>query len=122
MEFDKIAGTYHLEGGQLHTTDTKLEGPSATIRISGATGIVERNYDQVIRVTPSIRQTLPVIGAVTAGSSVGWGLLLLQNLFKKTIDKAVEVEYRISGSWDDPKIELIKAVDENQQELPQIDR
>ncbi len=118
MEFDKIEGTYHLERGRLHTNDTKLEGPSATIRISGTTGIVERNYDQVIRVTPSIRQTLPVIGAVTAGSSVGWGLLLLQNLFKKTIDKAVEVEYRISGSWDDPKIELIKAVDENQQEVP----
>ncbi len=118
MEFDRIAGTYHLEDGRLHTADTKLEGPSATIRISGTTGIVDRSYDQVIRVTPSIRQTLPVIGAVSAGSSVGWGLLLLQNLFKKTIDKAVEVEYRIGGSWDDPKIELIKAVDENQQELP----
>ncbi len=122
MEFDKIAGTYHLERGELHTADTKLEGPSATIRISGTTGIVERSYDQVIRVTPHIRQTLPVIGAVSAGSTVGWGLLLLQNLFKTAIDKAVEVEYRITGSWDDPKIELIKAVDENQQELPRIER
>ncbi len=122
MEFDKIAGTYHLEGGRLTTDDTKLEGPSATIRLSGTTGIVDRSYDQVIRVTPSIRQTLPVIGAVSAGSSVGWGLLLLQSLFKKSIDEAVEVEYRVTGSWDDPKIELIKALDENQQELPQFER
>ena len=122
MEFDKIDGSYHLEQGQLSTDDTKMEGPAADIRISGKTGIIDQTYDQVIRVTPNIRQTLPVIGAVSAVSSVGWVLLLLQNLFKKAIDDAVEVEYRITGKWDDPKIELIKAVDENQQDLPAIER
>ncbi len=122
MEFDKIDGTYHLQDGELTTRDTKMEGPAASIKISGKTGVIDQTYDQVMRVTPNIRQTLPVIGAVSAGSSVGWGLLLLQNLFKKAIDDAVEVEYRITGSWEDPKIELIKAVDENQRELPTIDR
>ena len=43
-----------------------------------------------------------------AGSSVGWGLLLLQNLFKKTINDSVEVEYKVTGSWDDPQVELVK--------------
>jgi uncharacterized protein YhdP len=99
-----------------------MEGPAAKIRISGRTDIAERSYDQTIKVTPKIRETLPVIGAVSAGSTVGWGLLLLQNLFKKAIDDAVEVEYRVTGSWDDPDIELIKAVDEKQQDLPRIDR
>lgn len=122
MEFDQIIGTYRIEQGILYTDNTKMDGTSASIKISGKTDIAKREYDQNIRVTPKIRQTLPVLGAISAGSAVGWGLLLLQNLFKKAIDDAVEVEYQISGSWDDPKIELIKAVDENQQELPQIDR
>ncbi len=122
MEFDTITGSYHVADGNLYTKNTRMEGPAAKIRISGRTGILSRDYDQKIQVTPKIRQTLPVIGALSAGSTVGWGLLLLQNLFKKTIDKAVEVEYEVSGSWDDPKIELIKAVDENQKELPTIDR
>jgi uncharacterized protein YhdP len=53
---------------------------------------------------------------------VGWGLLLLQNLFKKSIDDAVEIEYKVTGSWDDPQIELIKAVDENQEDLPNAEK
>jgi uncharacterized protein (TIGR02099 family) len=122
MEFDEISGSYRIDGGILFTEDTRMEGPAAKIKISGQTGIQNRDYDQVILVTPKIRQTLPLIGAVSAGSTVGWGLLLLQNLFKKVIDDAVEVEYKVTGSWDDPQIELIKAVDENQQELPKRER
>ena len=122
MEFETISGSYRIDGGILFTSDTRLEGPAAKIKISGQTGIKTRDYDQTIRVTPKIRQTLPLIGAISAGSTVGWGLLLLQKLFKKSIDDAVEVEYKVTGSWDDPQIELIKAVDENQQELPQRER
>ena len=99
-----------------------MDGPAAKIKISGKTGIIARDYDQIVRVTPKIRQTLPLVGAVAAGTTVGWSLLLLQNLFKKAIDDAVEIEYRISGSWDDPKIDLIKAIDENRKELPKTDK
>ncbi len=122
MEFDKITGTYRVEGGVLYTRNTKMDGPAAKIKIRGKTGITNRDYDQEIGVTPKIRQTLPLIGAISAGSTIGWGLLLLQNLFKKAIDDAVEIEYKVTGSWDDPQIELIKAVDENQQELPNFDK
>ena len=121
MEFDEIVGTYRIEKGILTTDDTRMEGPSAVIRISGDTDIPNQGYDQRILVTPKISQTLPLLGAVSAGSTVGWGLLLLQSVFKKAIDDAAEVEYRVSGSWDDPKIELVRAVDENQKELPRLD-
>jgi len=122
MEFDEIDGTYLIKDGVLYTEDTHLDGPAAKIRISGKTGIIARDYDQVMRVTPKIRQPLPLIGAVAAGTTVGWGLLLLQTLFQTVIDDAVEIEYRVSGSWDDPQIELLKAVDENQRVLPRIDK
>jgi uncharacterized protein (TIGR02099 family) len=121
MEFSEISGNYHIEDGILFTRDTRMDGPAAKIRISGKTNISNRSYDQNIKVTPKIRQTLPVIGAVSAGATVGWGLLLLQNLFKKVIDEAVEIEYRVTGSWDDPQIELIKAVDEHHRNLPKRD-
>jgi uncharacterized protein (TIGR02099 family) len=122
MGFDEIKGKYRIANGVLYTQNTRMEGPAAKIEMSGKTGIIARDYDQSVKVTPRIRQTLPLVGAIAAGSTVGWSLLLLQNLFKKVIDDAVEVEYRISGSWDDPEIELIKAVDENQKDLPRNDK
>jgi uncharacterized protein (TIGR02099 family) len=122
MEFEKISGNFRLDNGILFTDDTRMDGPAARLKISGKTGMIDRDYDQVIQVTPKFRQTLPVIGAIAASTTVGWGLLLLQNLFKKSIDDAVEIEYRVTGSWDDPQIDLIKAVDENQEDLPNAEK
>jgi uncharacterized protein YhdP len=61
-------------------------------------------------IVPKIRHTLPVVGALAAGTTVGWGLLLLQNLFKDAIDKSIEVEYRVTGTWDDPQLDLVEKV------------
>jgi uncharacterized protein YhdP len=122
MVFDNINGSYRIGKGILYTKNTRMDGPAAKIKISGKTGIVNRDYDQVIRITPRIRQTLPLLGAVAASTAVGWGLLLLQNVFKTAIDDAVEVQYHVTGSWDDPEIALIKAVDEKQRRLPAYDK
>jgi uncharacterized protein YhdP len=122
MVFDDITGAYRIDKGILHTKNTRMDGPAAKIKISGKTDIINRDYDQLIRITPKIRQTLPLLGAVAASTAVGWGLLLLQNVFKTAIDNAVEVQYHVTGSWDDPAIELIKAVDAQQRKLPKNDR
>lgn len=122
MEFDIITGTYRIDRGVLHTEDTSMDGFAAKIRISGNTDLNQRSYDQQMFVTPKIRHSLPVIGAVAAGTTVGWSLLILQNLFKDMIDKVIEIEYKITGSWEDPKIELVKATDENNRVYRKIDK
>jgi len=110
MVFDKISGTYKIEGENLYTNNTKMDGTSADVKISGRTGLRERDYDQTLLVIPKIRHTLPVLGGLLSGSGVGWGLLLLQNLFKKSIDKSVQIEYKVTGPWDDPKVDLVEKI------------
>jgi uncharacterized protein YhdP len=108
LNFDKISGSYKVEGENLYTSDTKMKGTSADVRISGKIGLRERNYDQTLIVIPNIRHTLPILGTLAAGSAVGWGLLLLQNLFKDAIDKSVEIEYKVTGPWGNPQLDLVK--------------
>jgi len=110
MRFDKISGIYKIEGENMYTVNTKMEGASAEVKISGRIGLRQKDYDQTMLVIPKIRQTLPVIGGLAAGSTIGWGLLILQNLFKKAIDKTVEVEYKVTGPWDNPQVDLVKKV------------
>ncbi|MFT5658890.1 MAG: hypothetical protein ACI9KN_002171, partial [Gammaproteobacteria bacterium] len=114
MEFDQIAGTYTIDGENLYTNNTHMDGPAAKVLITGTTGLRSQNYDQKMVITPKVRQTLPLIGGIALGSTVGWGLLLVEKLFKDGIDKTVEIEYTITGSWDDPKIVLVSQ--------PKIDR
>lgn len=107
MEFDEIKGDLVLDGQSLYTSNTRLDGPAAKVKVIGRTGLRDRNYDQKIYVVPKIRHALPVIGSILQGSGVGWGLLLLQNLFKSSIDDTIQIEYGLTGSWDEPVIGVV---------------
>lgn len=104
LEFDEIKGDLELNGQHLYTKNTKMDGPAAEIKIVGKTGLRDRDYDQKIYVVPKFRQALPLIGGAIGGSPYGWGLWLLQSMFKSSIDETVEIEYSMTGSWDDPVI------------------
>ena len=108
MEFEKITGDFSIANEELITTNTRLSGPTADIKISGVTGITRRDYDQVMLVTPKLSASLPLLGTITAGSGIGWGLLLLRDLYKDAIDESVEVKYVVKGSWDDPQLTEVK--------------
>jgi uncharacterized protein (TIGR02099 family) len=108
LEFDIISGSYTIEGEKIITNDTKMDSTSATVLVTGTTGLKSETYDQQMFITPKIGQTLPLLGGVIAGGPVGWGLFLFEKIFKKTIDKTVEIEYTINGTWDDPEIVQIK--------------
>ena len=108
LEFDIISGSYTIEGEKIITSDTKMDSTSATVLVTGITGLKSETYDQQMFITPKIGQTLPVLGSLIAGGPVGWGLFLFEKIFKKAIDKTVEIEYTINGTWDDPEIVQIK--------------
>jgi uncharacterized protein (TIGR02099 family) len=104
MEFEKIKGNFEIKNGLLSTQNTSLDGTSAIIKIKGDTDLKNRTYNQLMFVTPKVSQTLGVVGSLAIGNAAGWGLFLLQNLFKDAIDDSVEIKYRLTGSWDDPEL------------------
>ena len=109
MRFDEIAGQFDLSGGFAVTDGLVMQSTSAVITITGATDMVNRQYDQEIIVEPGLGATLPVIG-VLAGGPVGAAAgLVLRQLLERPLRGVAEVRYRISGPWDAPDIELVAA-------------
>ncbi|MGH6636163.1 MAG: YhdP family protein, partial [Gammaproteobacteria bacterium] len=45
--FDRITGSFHLDGGNAYTNDLTMVGPSARVEISGRIGLARRDYEQV---------------------------------------------------------------------------
>jgi uncharacterized protein YhdP len=96
--FDRIGGTFSIAAGDAYTNDLTMDGPSARIEISGRAGLVKRDYDQRVVVTPAIAATLPLGAAV----------LLAEQLFSgipDRINKILERRYRVTGGWDHPLVQ-----------------
>ncbi|MGH8598609.1 MAG: YhdP family protein, partial [Gammaproteobacteria bacterium] len=110
--FDKIDGWFELAAGNAYTNNLFMEGPSAKIEISGRTGLAQKDYDQRAIVTPALSKSIPLASALfgPAGIGVGAAIYLGQKLFKEIpnqVDRFLQKNYAITGSWDDPKVERL---------------
>lgn len=110
--FDSIDGTFSIENGNAYTNSLLMDGPSARILIAGRTGLKEKDYDQVVTVTPALSNSIPVASALfgPAGIGVGAVIYLGQKMFKsipEQMDKLLSREYSITGDWSSPVIEKL---------------
>ena len=106
--FDMIGGSFTFSRGDAYTNDLFIGTSAATINIMGRTGLVTRDYDQVMTILPQISSTLTIAGTVLGGPVVGAAILLFDQAFSGRVDSLAEAQYRITGPWDEPVIERIQ--------------
>ena len=107
--FDRIDGEFELDHGNAYTNHLLMTGPSATIEITGRTGLALQDYDQHAVVTPTLSKSIPLAGALfgPAGLGVGAAIYLGEKVFKEIpdqLDRFLQKKYTITGSWDNPKV------------------
>ena len=108
LGFDSITGDFRLANGEATTGNLAIVGPSANISITGRTGLRAKDYDQQILVVPHVGNSLPIVGAVVGGPIGAAAGFAVQGLLGKGLNKAASARYRITGSWDDPKMTLVE--------------
>ncbi len=102
FSFDKMHGRFEVKEGNALTDDFTIEGMSATIEVAGRTGLVARDYEQIVTVTPQVSSTLPIAGAIAGGPVVGAAVFLADKLVGDKFNRITRVRYQVSGSWEDP--------------------
>ena len=105
--YDSIEGHFVLQNGDAYTSDLTVSGPAAKITMVGRTGLVKHDFDEAVVVLPSVGSTLPVIGALAGGVGVGAVVFLLTEIFKKPLSFVGESRYRLTGTWDNPKLTAV---------------
>jgi uncharacterized protein (TIGR02099 family) len=109
FSFDTITGAMYLTpGGILRADDVTIKSSSALVVISGHTDLKNQTYDQKVLVTPTLSGTLPVAGAIVGGP-VGAAAGLLADQVAKAVglNKVSVIEYKMTGTWNEPKIEKV---------------
>lgn len=118
--FDKLKGDFSIADGIARTDNLVLRSPAADIGIVGDVNLVERTYDQMALVSGEVGNTLPVVGAVVAGPVIGVGLFVLKEIFKETLRGAVQIQYHITGPWENPVVDRVTAGDQKRRKDTQM--
>lgn len=105
LSFDTIKGHFEVAGGDARTENLKIESPSLRMDITGKVGLAARDYDQRVTVYPDLSSGVTIGAVLLGGPAVGALVLLAQQLFDKPLDQITQFSYRITGPWDNPKIE-----------------
>lgn len=113
--FDEIKGAISLNNGNAYTKGINVDGAAAEVNLQGRTGLVNRDYDQTVKVIPKVGDTLPVASGALFGTQIGALVYLFEKIMGKELEKATEREYKVTGSWEKP---VIKRMDKPVAEKP----
>ncbi|GAA6133889.1 YhdP family protein [Oceaniserpentilla sp. 4NH20-0058] len=113
LHFDSVTGKFKIEKGVMNIVDTMdIKGPSAKFAASGTVNLNNKQLNQELSVTFPITSTLPFV-AILAGFAppVAASLFVGEQLVGDQIEKFTSATYRLSGSWDEPNLNLMKRFD-----------
>lgn len=106
--FNKLGGTVKFSGGSARSEDFAINGPAASINIRGAANMRTQTFDQTIEVLPKTGNLLTAVGAI-AGGPVGAAVGAVANaVLQKPLGQASAKNYRVTGPWKDPKVEVVE--------------
>jgi len=117
VAFDAISGKARITNGLL-TLDPELQlvGPSGAFKLNGTTNMAEENLSMRLVVVLPVTQNLP-LAAILMGASapIGGALFVLDKILGDPLSKLTSATYSVTGSWDEPEVELRGVFDTSNQ-------
>lgn len=105
LAFDNINGSFNLADGVAKTDNLDIDGASLRMEVRGQVGLLARDIDQTVKVYPSVSSGVTLGAMLLGGPAVGALVLIAQQVFKHPLEKLTELDYHVTGPWDNPKIE-----------------
>ncbi len=109
LEYKTIKGNFKITNGNAFTHDLKMDSTIGEVYVTGRTGLADKDYDQKLKFIPSFFTNLPLVGVLAAGPQVGLTVLIVEAFLKSIgadISKASAINYRLTGTWDNSKMEV----------------
>lgn len=115
VSFDHLNGYYRLDRG-VATTVTPLEmvGPSANLSIQGQVNLATATLDKTVEVALPVSSNVPLAAVLLGAPQVAGAVFVIDKLIGDRLERLTTLRYRLSGSWDDPALELLTRAGEKE--------
>ncbi len=101
--FDFLKGDFTFKNGAAMTQNMHLDGPIAGIEISGRMGLITKDFNLKLSVTPYVTASLPVVAAIaTVNPVAGIATWMLDKVVGRAVSQIITYNYTIIGPWDNP--------------------
>jgi uncharacterized protein YhdP len=104
FSFDFIRGDVKLEQGIATTNNLQMKGVNAAVLMEGRADIAKETQDLRVVVVPEINAGTASLIAAVINPAIGLGTFLAQLLLRRPLLEAATQEFRVDGSWTDPKV------------------
>ena len=100
--FDLIEGDFKFSNGLALSNNIEVSAAAADMKLNGKIGMVNKDYNLNMQVKPHSSEAFFTGGALAGGPILGAGLVLINKLLG--LEERSYDEYKITGSWEDPKV------------------
>jgi len=107
FNFDTANGDIKITDGDAYTDGFEVNSTVATVNISGRTGLVDEDYENIVEVVPKVGSGVAGVTALLVNLPAGIGFWLLDKLTGEQFNEASTSTYEINGTWEKPEIEEI---------------
>lgn len=100
--FDSMKGRFIFKNGNAYAEAVHMKGSVADIEMSGRIGLVAKDYDMTLKVTPFVTGSIPVVAAIAVNPIVGIAAWAIEKVAGKAVSSATTHRYEVTGTWDKP--------------------
>lgn len=105
--FDDISGDLQIAEGVAQTNNLRMRGVQAAVLMEGKADIEQETQDLRVIIVPEIDAGTASLAYAAINPALGLGAFLAQALFSKPLIAANTREFRVTGSWADPKVDKV---------------
>ncbi|MEO8921570.1 MAG: AsmA-like C-terminal region-containing protein, partial [Caldimonas sp.] len=106
--FDNVAGDVGIGQGIATTNNLRMRGSAAVVLLEGSADLEHETEDVRVVVVPEINAGTASLAYAIINPAIGLGTFLAQYFLRKPLMAASTREFRVTGAWDDPKVERIE--------------
>jgi uncharacterized protein YhdP len=107
--FDFVRGDVTIEQGIASTNNLQMKGVSAAVLMEGKADIKNETQDIKVVVIPELNAGTASLVYSAINPVVGLTTFLAQYVLRKPLIKSNTQEFRVQGTWKDPKVHKVDA-------------
>ena len=105
--FDFVRGDVRIDRGVATTNNLQMKGLNAAVLMEGRADIERETQDLHVVVVPEINAMTASLVATAINPVIGLGSFLAQVFLRGPLIQAATQEFRIDGTWSDPRVERL---------------